>query len=59
MAKLRVLFIGDTGVIISACSRVAVERQITSDDVLSDKAHSMIFDHANVRGLVSAAWSQW
>ena len=104
MAKLRVLFVGGTGVISSACSRVAVEhgidlfvlnrgrstdrplpagvttlqadareprsvRQEIKDldfdavaiaaadpdwgaGLLGDKAHSMIFDNAKVRGLV-------
>jgi len=43
MAKLRVLFIGGTGVISSACSRAAVESGASPDAVMDRLA---------------AAWSQ-
>jgi len=50
MAKLRVLSVGGTGVISSACSRVAVEHGI--DRQVTDASLDAVMDK------LAAAWSQ-
>jgi hypothetical protein len=52
MPGLRVLFLGGTGIISSACSWLAVERGIDLLLLNRDKAHSMVFDNAKLRSVV-------